>query len=717
MSRKIKRALNAPPTASETKHIREFIATQENDISILTKSLIKEKERLSAGEKAVLNLNRAIRQLKALIDSHRENFASLQSIQQRFQANGWTQRLEMQDQPETAGQYEALTTHIARVLAKSSPVIDDQITVAESDIKELSNSLNQLEDELVGWKFVRDLAKDRVTHLTTSIDLLKPGLKSAKQSLSPIYRTYREIWILVFEEYLTIRLEEYLEQPDTLPFRPPTHVLSSVCTTWRNIVLTQPSLWTVITIDPSNWLSRSEHGLLCLSLLKAGERFTFICNLSQRLEWFQNVYQLEHYGPHDDNIGREYRHGEVVNSAVVPPEKSWTTQLVINQNHNSYAQRTASVPFRSREHLKLTFQSGGDQGHVQEILSHFRRLNRFEFSDKGSRIVSLGTVAESLASLTHLRITIEDMPAIDMTNILNPGLVELRITHNGQNLSTRLPSILGLSQLKILGITYPDVALLESLDAPALRDLELHGSTSQRPECVLEASARDILSRISNLSFHDWKVKPVDGMQISPGGVFKQLAASMPSLRTVKFMNCQLNGGTLVELFKSRLTSDSPVIAQLEGISFTGCSIITRTEYEIISEAFPSIKFFLWVGDYIVCYISQNARPKSYPNPLLASSLLSLVANLLTLSLHSQKELQRHRVYCESMLRFRIPTPDLKPLLLDSQIYSLPLYCDTLYRNSGGVLIEGGPLGAYFDSAWSRTTFPLSDDYENSATQ
>jgi hypothetical protein len=591
-----KRVSNGPPTATEIQRVHDFIAAQERDINFVTDALLKEQDRLSVSEKAVSNLKLATEQVKAVIKSHQKNIGSLKGVKEQFQMLQWKKSPEIQNEPHTRELYEALANNITQILTKTSPVIEDQIAEAESNVILLSKRLNQLEDELVGWIFSHDLTKDRVRQLKASIELLKPGLDSAKRALSPIYRIHREIWVLIFEAYIMIELEEYLAQLNTLPFRSFAFVLSSVCTTWRNIVITQPGLWSTITIHPSSLLSSSEYALLCHSINKTSQRFTFICNLSQTLEWSNEIMWLD---AHDDGLDREYREGEIDNNATIPPEKSFITHLLINHDYYSYAERVWTVPFRNTENLKLTFLSDGDEGNIQTILEPFTSLKSFELHDKGSRIQNLGNGIASLSSITHLGITITDMPDFDMTNIFDPRLVELRVRHNGRNPSRQLRGTLRLPKLKTLGITHQDTALLESVDTPGLRDLELYGSISHRSEWTLGPRSRDALSKIINISFYDWRAESTGNAQSSPpapnlgcpGAAFRELAVSTSSLRTAKFVGCQVNGVPLLELFRSRQTSNNPLLSHLQSMEFRGCSTITRSEYEAITELFPNVRF------------------------------------------------------------------------------------------------------------------------------
>jgi hypothetical protein len=570
---------NRPPTNIEIKHAQEIINTHETTLSFLSERLIKERDRLALSERAIDRLSPAVTRAKKVFEYHKQNLALLEANRNRFSCSEWNPAPD--NLPNEAGMsefYGPLMSHIDYSYQRGHSIIDKEVEVVKKEVIKLSRLLSSLEEELAGWKFIRDLAFNTTQSLSEAINILGPGIDNARLTMSPRNRVPDEIWILIFNYCLLIEFEEYLMESDVTPFRPVPVILSLVSSSWRNLVSMESRLWSLVTVHPSLRLSKSEGELIDRWILNLGREATLVMNLSQWVRW---EWEPSHKHPND------------VVTRIKPP---YSFHLITNGG-NYTESAVVEGNFVGVETLQITVRPSRSisSRNLWKFLENFTHITRFEFSDKGTGFSKLNGLATRFPNLQFLRLQFDDMPSIDLTTWINPNLVELRIKHNGSQKIPSLQHSITLSNLKALGINYLQIGFLGDIKVPELQILELYSPEDSYYrggnipiECAL------ILRRIHALSFHNWKIRPDITVILKKSKVvsgcaalaFRELGNSTPALEEIKFVDCAMNGRPLIDAFE-RFRQTRSFLSNLRAISLIGCSVITRSECDKIREIFP----------------------------------------------------------------------------------------------------------------------------------
>jgi hypothetical protein len=311
------------------------------------------------------------------------------------------------------------------------------------------SQMSSLEGELAGWKFTRDLTKDIILQLTSSIESMNPGIESAKMPFSSHYCIPKEIWIIIFEHCLVMELEEYLITANATLFLPTPVILSLVCSQWHKIISKEHKLWSYIAIYPCKQLTDHKSGLLNHAVSMAGSEFTFISNLSYKMNWDTG---------NDDPCS--YRLYRPFNTVRMPASAQYTLHLITSDDLYSQTPYITANPFGQTESLKLTIQFSEGSGNIWDPLDQFAHTTKFELCDKGGIFHKFSGLATRLPLLKYLRIHLENVSIINLTDKIPVNLVELRLLHTGRGTISPLSPTATLSQLKVLGINYMETDLL-----------------------------------------------------------------------------------------------------------------------------------------------------------------------------------------------------------------------------------------------------------------
>jgi hypothetical protein len=549
-------------------------------------------------------LTHALNRGRTILSLHQQNLISLKDVQNRFQATEWVEYPKAQEELETKRTYQSFSTNVSLSLSRASPTIDENIAAIETEVLHLRQNLIEFEDTLLGWKFSSSLSKDSIHRLSLRLKDSQSILQSARVALSPIRRIPREIWSIVFRKCLLEELEEFVMRPGAMPFRSVPSILAKVCASWHNIVTEDPNMWSYVSVYPKEQITPSDFNLLSKCLSKASKHFTMIVNLSQI-----DVLGSTDYGSHPLFGQKGVSLTSWARELAIPIGKSYSLHLIANDDSTRDISKISSIPFRRPRSLVLEITSKGNQGNMMTLLDHFQGINQLEIRDKGARLLSMAGLPTRLPHIISLKLHVDDMPSVEMVEILHPNLVELQIRHNCNNRINKIENILRLSELRFLGINHVEVSLLDNLDAPGLQELELYGSKQNFSEISFGSTLQAVLSRIRQLSFTDWKVQD----QISDSAsepstsecvakAFTRLASSLSSIRALKFTNCQIRGGILAQTFESHLDLPNSWLTHLETVQFENCSLITREEYEAIGKITTNIGFCTYIHDRYFVY-------------------------------------------------------------------------------------------------------------------
>jgi hypothetical protein len=517
------------------------------------------------------------------------NLDWVESIERRFHQLEYDPALDIQDEIETSKSCTPLVTYMDKALERGSISTANEMKIVKNEIGELSKQIPSLENELAGWKFIRSLTEDTILQLEISMDSMRPGIEDAKKAFSRRYDVPNEIWVMIFKDCLNMEVEEYLKVQNSIPLRPTPVVLSLVCSNWRDIIHREPTLWSFINIYPCKTLTWSKIGLLSHLVSMAGKDFTFVSDLSLPVHWETNSNDMP-------TSSREPPLGP--NTISIPKSAQRTLHIITNGDTYNRARNIPSKPFRGTKKLRVTNHSPKDNGNIWDLLGQFTHATHFELHDKGSIFQELSGLATRLPSLKYLTLKLDNISSIDLADRIPVNLIELRLRHGGDIAVSPLSQTITLPHLKVFGVKYIETDLLQNLDVPALTSVEFYPPDLDYYETSsLAYGIRTLLSRIRSLSFHDWKVNDTLTKihnQVVPLGcpsvAYKELASTTSALRELRFVDCKMSGWPLIDIFKTRSQEGSPLLAHLESMCIIGCSRITRSECDSITDLFPNLK-------------------------------------------------------------------------------------------------------------------------------
>jgi hypothetical protein len=548
----------------------------------------KEQERLVTSEKAIFNLTDTINHAKKVLTRYQSNLRRLKEISMDLLELALDERLDMQDEIETNKSCGRLGIYIGKSLERGETSTSNEIKLISQEIEELSKQIPPLEKDLADWKFIRNLTEDTILQLQVGMDSMKPGIEAAKMASSCRYDVPNEIWIAIFKYCLKMEVKEYLQVANTTILRPIPVILSLVCSNWRKIISQEPSLWSFITIYPCTRLTHLKADLFDLSVSRASKKLILISNLSSPVHWDTSDSNTAILPPSVLSLKRRYN---------FPGSCQHTLHLITNKDSYYQAKNIPAEPFRNTERLRLTIWSSRGSGNIWDLLDQFLHITQLEIYDQGSGFQELSGLSTRLPSLKYLKLQLDDVTLIDLTDRIPANLVELRLRHKGSITISPSSHAIPLPQLKVLGINYIETELLQILNVPALTAIEFYNSEhGYYNESSLVYGIRTILSRIRSLSFYDWAMH--DDLEklndlVFPSGcasvACKELACLTSSLRNLRFVDCHMSGGPLVHMFETRSEKRSSLLALLESVYLVGCSGMTRSQCDSLFSLFPNI--------------------------------------------------------------------------------------------------------------------------------
>ncbi|PVF91310.1 hypothetical protein CPB86DRAFT_830651 [Serendipita vermifera] len=621
-----KRASNKPLTNSETKRIRQFALARERDLDYHLGRLRDEGAKLQLYERDIDNMTQAVDKVDYAHSIYRQSLSLLKKLGSNFHSVK-TATKEFQDIQAILGPSSQvavdmdqinkdLVQEIQSYTSNGLEMVKNHIEDNMVGFDKLSHHLSCLQEELIGLKFTRDLIKGRISQLQSTVDDLKSSLFPARAALSPLLKVERPILVTIFRLCILKELEDYLKQMGVLSFYSVPLRLSFVCARWRNIICSEPYLWSLIPMCQDSSPSSSKVEGFEEILRRTKGCVTLLLNLSQFIPPPEKVISTYVPAPpsSSSSVKKKKGSGKVSSQTGsyttikldtlyqhlarnMHSKQNYEVHMVAKDENLPLTTKATYIQLRSTN--KLSFTTSSTEIGIWGVLDRFSQIEHLELYDKRLHASNFPSLTARLPSLKYLKIEFQDLPPFNTIDVFSSQLVQLRIRHNGRTRIPPLPQDLVLPELQVLGITYPESNLLHSLEAPQLVHLELYGPSHEDPEAVFDERSRQTLSRIHRLSLYDWGVKAGEMQEITSesipvicaGDIFKRLSSFMSSLHTARFVDCKMRGSSLVDLLKFRSEAGGMVLDHLESISFEGCSVITRAEYERIIEYFPNLKF------------------------------------------------------------------------------------------------------------------------------
>lgn len=481
------------------------------------------------------------------------------------------------------------------------------------------NDAQNLQAELDGWIFTRELAAASITRLKATLPHLEADLTDSKASFSSSRCVPETVWRIVIEMCIHQELEDYQRETGTTIMRPTAYLLATVCRMWRKVILESKQLSLVVPIDPSYFYSVERHECLILRIKRAFEnkrqRPMFLCNLLQ-----SNTYTFGN--------GKYVRNRNIHSLITFDPLKiigpaKYDLHLVSDQDSVNFQGFSAwPLPLNRPTNLTLTIR-GPDTGYgnIKSILSNYQDVQNLEVVDAGNHTNYIPHLFTTMTKLKTLSLRFQTFPsnAINMANALSSNLIELKVLHNGTAPIPRLAGTIVLEKLTSLSLTFPCLDFFDSLELPALTDLNLHG-----PDSYEFGGARNLgtnvlksMQHLVRLTFHDWKWyargKGVRTPWCAGAALQKLVTQPIPTLETIEFLRSFVTGKPLIELFETKTgEADKPLLPQLQVLTLNYCppflpvpvpgtnaqgrvysTGITRSECETLAGLVPKLNVYV----------------------------------------------------------------------------------------------------------------------------
>ncbi|PVF93705.1 hypothetical protein CPB86DRAFT_789834 [Serendipita vermifera] len=497
-----------------------------------------------------------------------------------------------------------------RNIARDS-VVRDLVMRAREDAQ-------NLQAELDGWVFTRELAAASIKRLKATLPHLEADLVDSKASFSSSRCVPETVWRIVIEICIHQEMEDYQRQTGTTVMRPTSYLLATVCRMWRKVVLDSKELSLVVPIDPSYFYSLERHECLNLRIKRAFEntkrRPMFLCNLLQ-----SNTYTFGN--------GKYVRNRNIHSLITFDTLKSVGTakydlHLVSDQDSINYSGYSAwPLPLLRPTNLKLTIR-GADVGgsNIKSILGNYQDVEHLEVADAGNHASYIPLLFTTMPKLKSLSLRFQNFPSftVNLVNILGANLTELKLLHNSAVSIARLAGVVRLEKLQSLSLTFPSLDFFDSLDLPALTDLHFHGPNNYEfgGMMTLGTNMLKTMQHIVRLTFHDWKWYAKSKGEKKPwcasAALQRLISQPIPTLQTVEFIRSFVTGGPLVELFETRIgDGNKPLLSNFHTLTLNHCPSelpipakanpqgneysmgITRAECETLATLVPKLNIYV----------------------------------------------------------------------------------------------------------------------------
>lgn len=148
----------------------------------------------------------------------------------------------MKAEPLSASLYSDLVKYITSPVHEAKEALDDQIPRMQIRVRSLWDKARELELELNGWNFSKDLSTMALRNLKANKEAIEAELIVAGEAFRPIRRMPDEAWVAIFSFVIEETISYQISATRNWQLRLPFLSLSQVCRTWREIVFNEPNI-------------------------------------------------------------------------------------------------------------------------------------------------------------------------------------------------------------------------------------------------------------------------------------------------------------------------------------------------------------------------------------------------------------------------------------------------------------------------------------------
>lgn len=529
----------------------------------------------------------AIPEGKKVLKAHTENLGLLTKVLENL--FGLPSLVSLQMEPETTSKtlYNELRACAALPASKNGEIIGEQVEQLGKEVRVLWEKIHEMEMELHGWKFSQKLARTTIDHLKEMRAPVESDIEMAKEAFRAVWRIPADVWAQVFRLVQHMEFSCYIEQTHPKSLRPVVHVFSHVCLYWRWIVFNEPSLWSLVYIPPVQSLRQDEYDLLATSIEKSTQPLTLLVNTEQGFKY--GYHQNQRYEPNRSLAQPLFTDGHTLFKGGL-----YTLHINMSYDYSAYLSRLSYITFREPSSVIVSVTQHLNQGSLFSYLS-FRNLRSLTIIANSIVLPgsNLSSLYSSLRSLTlHFK---QFMAGSNISGYLISTLEELHIRHESGAFPTFIAGV-SLPKLQILGISPPGHILLQSITIPTLRRLILYGPGN--PEENVQVAVGDNVSRIyrriESIEFRHWGVISTGITQAGAVSTFEQLIPNVPALRSLKFIDCFLDGEALVvALYNTEQGTSIGCLKYLEAVTLGYTSGVTRVQCDLIKTLIYRVDIYI----------------------------------------------------------------------------------------------------------------------------
>ncbi|KAG8795962.1 hypothetical protein FRC16_009879 [Serendipita sp. 398] len=600
--------LDGGPSPKAEQRIKEYLRCREKVLSTVSQAIYEESARQNASISAIANLESTLPVLRKTINTSNDGLNDLEAVQDMIKKLiefGSIPSTMNMDEPDSFQLCQKYYRSLSDYTSLSAPVIANQIKLLHSRVHLLKVQHYNMGVELEDWRRLHKLATASLGQLKSTKAGIEEEIRSVKQDLHPIRRIPPDIWIDVFKYVIDEEFSAYLQHNCNVPLRSTPHTLSHVCQLWRMTTRECKSLWRLMVGHSCPIWSTTKYNLFTDARRNSGRPQTMLVNLSQILHWRELPAGRAVFGvgasPNfaRNNLGDVISSIDISRPGVSQPftmnDKYDTLFIDMEDDAADTILKAEKFPFKQSSRLVLSSRNSLKDGNILSVLRSFRQIRSLTIQNEIPTHVPPATFSSTLPTLDYLKLAFGTFPAgFQLNGYLTETLKELHIHDNN---GTSLPSpMVGrrLPNLHTLGINYPAQSFLESIAMPALTNLILYTFNFAGATPTTTAQAISTYKQLKNLRFQEW-TDPSSGSDSYYGamGALSRLAPRIPTLQSLTFDRCYVDGGALVKLFetpkeavkvKSLTNLQEMVLSYTEGI--------TRVHCDELKQAVGNIKVF-----------------------------------------------------------------------------------------------------------------------------
>jgi hypothetical protein len=586
----VSQGFNRSPTKKGTERLLQFIKAREKELETIHRELSDEKKLLQTCENAIFNLESTISEAKQILKANENSLASLLDIRSHLNSIELIPETNLKDESGTETLYSEFRSHSMKPSERLSEYIDEQIEGLQADIRILWDKLREIEMELGSWNASKRLLQRAITRLNTHYSEIQSDINAGKDGFRPIWKVPSEVWARVLRYHIQEELNSYLKgTSNNYGMRPPIFSISQVCQAWRYLIHNTPELWTLVYIAPTSVWRKDEHDLVTTSIAKGNNPLTLSTNLCQSF-WNNAQHNLRY-----DRNG-SYAPTVPVDESTLFDGKEYTLLIDMYDDNNAFMQRLSYLPVCKPTSLVFSARSSIRYGYIFNYLSRFSAVKSFSLINDHPLSLPTVSFATCLPQLQNLAFHVKTFPqGLQLGSFLTTSLQEIHLRNDEGGSWPNLDNI-QLSQLRVLGITFPGSYLLDRLAAKGLRSLTLYGPYDcGLSKVTLSQQSAAIYNQLTHLKFEDWRKPDILNGTLGAVAILSDLNAKMTALQTIVFAGSFVDGAALVSTIETRREGSGGLSSDrsLKEITFRHISGITRAQCERVEDLVKEVNVYM----------------------------------------------------------------------------------------------------------------------------